>query len=106
LLKDKKGFKIFLSIGILIIPVAMYFVPLEWLKSQHSICLFRNLTGHECWGCGMTRAMFSAIHLRFYDALNFNRLSLVVLPLLIYIWAKTILSLLPGPGFFMGTKGK
>jgi hypothetical protein len=44
----------------------------------------------------MTRALFSAIHLRFSDAFHFNRLSIVVLPLLIYIWAKTILSLLPG----------
>jgi hypothetical protein len=94
LLKDKKGFKFFLCIGILLIPVAMYFVPLEWLKNQHSVCLFRNLTGHECWGCGMTRAMFSAIHFKFHDAVNFNRLSPVVIPLLIYIWAKTTVSML------------
>jgi len=94
LLKDKKGFKFFLSIGILLIPVAMYFVPLEWIKSQHSICLFRNLTGHECWGCGMTRAMFSAIHFKFRDAVNFNRLCPVVIPLLIYIWVKTTVSML------------
>jgi hypothetical protein len=81
-------------IGILLIPVVIYFVPLEWLKDQHSICIFRNLTGHECYGCGMTRAIFYAIHFRFDDAFHFNKLFLVVLPLLIYIWAKTILSLL------------
>jgi hypothetical protein len=81
-------------IGILLIPVAIYFIPLEWLKNQHTICLFKNITGHECWGCGMTRAIFSAIHFRFYDAWHFNKLFPVVLPLLIYIWAKRVLSLL------------
>jgi hypothetical protein len=99
LLKGKSQLKLLLVIGILLIPAAIHFIPLEWINNQHSVCLFRNLTGHECYGCGMTRAVFSAIHLRFTDAFRFNRLSLVVLPLLIYIWAKTILSLLPGNEF-------
>jgi len=81
-------------VGILLIPVVMYFTPLEWLRSQHSICIFRNLTGHECYGCGMTRALFSAMHFRFEEAFHYNKLFPVVFPLLIYIWAKRILSLL------------
>jgi hypothetical protein len=89
-----------MGIGILLIPVVMYFVPLEWLKNQHSICLFRNLTGHDCYGCGMTRAIFSALHFRFDDAFHFNRLYVVVLPLLVYIWAKTIITLVPASFYF------
>jgi hypothetical protein len=96
LLKGKSRLKYLTIIGILLIPAAIYFIPLEWIKNQHSVCLFKNLTGHECYGCGMTRAIFSAMHLRFTDAFRFNRLSPVVFPLLIYIWVKTILSLLPG----------
>jgi hypothetical protein len=80
----------------MLIPVALYFVPLEWFKNQNSVCLFKNLTGNECYGCGMTRAIFSAIHCRFEDAFHYNKLFLVVFPSLIYIWAKTILSLLSG----------
>jgi hypothetical protein len=82
--------------GVLLIPVVMFLVPPELISQQHSVCLFKNLTGHECYGCGMTRALFSAIHLRFEDAFNYNKLVVVVLPLLIYIWVKKILSLWPG----------
>jgi hypothetical protein len=89
----------FLAAGILMIPVVFYIIPLEWINNHHSICLFLNVTGHECYGCGMTRAVFSAIHFRFTDAFHFNRLSPVVFPLLIYIWAKTLVSLLPGTTF-------
>jgi hypothetical protein len=95
LLKNNNLLKILKSIGVLVIPAALFFVPLEWLKNQNSVCLFKNLTGNECYGCGMTRAIFSAIHFRFEDAFHYNKLFLVVLPLLIYIWAKTILSLWP-----------
>jgi hypothetical protein len=96
LLKNKTHLNQVLAIGILLIPVVIFLIPTEWIRNQHSICLFLNITGHECYGCGMTRAIFSAIHLRFSDAFHFNRLSPVVLPVLIYIWAKTIVSLLPG----------
>lgn len=84
-----------MALGIFLIPAVIYFVPTEWIRNQHSICLFLNITGHECYGCGMTRAVFAAIHLRFNDAFHFNRLSPVVVPLLVYIWVKTILYLLP-----------
>jgi hypothetical protein len=92
-LKDNKTIRIIKIAAILIMPVALYFVPLEWVKNQHSVCLFKNLTGMECYGCGMTRAILSAIHLQFENAFHFNKLFLIVFPLLIYIWAKTLLTL-------------
>lgn len=95
LLKSKNRFNILLITGLILIPVIIYCVPLEWVKSQHTICLYKNITGHECYGCGMTRAIFSALHMKFLDAIHYNRLCIVVLPILIYIWFKTILSLLP-----------
>jgi hypothetical protein len=93
LLKNKKLFWVVMFAGILLIPVALYIVPVDWLNSQHSICLFKNLTGKECYGCGMTRAIVSAVHFQFENAFNFNKLSLIVLPLLVYIWAKTLLAI-------------
>ena len=75
------------------IPIVLYLIPMGWLKNQHSVCLFKNITGHECYGCGMTRAILSAIHFHFADAFLYNRLFLIVLPLLIYIWAKKIVNL-------------
>ncbi|TAL40628.1 MAG: DUF2752 domain-containing protein [Methylovulum sp.] len=89
-LKDKKPYLIIKITGILLIPVVLYFMPLDWLINQHSICLFKNITGNECYGCGMTRALLSAIHFQFENAFHYNKLFLIVLPLLIYIWAKTL----------------
>jgi hypothetical protein len=40
----------------------------------------------------MTRAVLSAIHLRFGDAFMYNKLVVIVLPLLTFIWAKTLLA--------------
>jgi len=92
-LKDKKLIRFLKCTGVLIIPVVFYFVPLDWLNNQHSVCLYKNITGHECYGCGMTRAIVSAIHFQFKSAYQFNKLFLIVLPLLVYLWAKTLLTL-------------
>jgi hypothetical protein len=77
--------------GIALIPVILFFIPPELIMSQHSVCLIKNITGHECYGCGMTRAIFSAIHLHFRDAFMFNRLFIIVFPILIYIWLKMLI---------------
>ena len=98
-LNNKGLFRILKYAGIILIPVALYFVPQEWLISQNSVCLFKNLTGNECYGCGMTRAILSAIHFRFVDAFHYNKLFLIVLPVLIYIWAKTIIPVWRGSEF-------
>jgi hypothetical protein len=95
-LKDKKQFRLIKACGLLLFPVVLYLIPLEWLKNQHSICLFKNLTGYECYGCGMTRAILSAIHFQFENAFQYNKLFLIVLPVLIYIWAKNLINLWPG----------
>ena len=79
--------------GILLLPVVLFLLPLDWLKDQHSICLFKNLTGHDCYGCGITRAILSAIHFHFEDAFHYNKLFLVVFPVLIFIWTKKVVNL-------------
>jgi hypothetical protein len=92
-LKNKDLYRLLKFAGLLIIPAVIYFVPLEWLKDQNSVCLYKYLTGNECLGCGMTRAILSALHLQFENAFYYNRLFLIVIPLLAYIWAKTLISL-------------
>jgi hypothetical protein len=93
--EDKKLFQLIKLWGLLLVPVFLFFIPLEWLKNQHSICLFKNITGHECLGCGMTRAILSAIHFQFMQAVYYNKLFVVVLPILIYVWAKKLVNLWP-----------
>jgi hypothetical protein len=80
--------------GILLIPAVLYAIDPNWLNNQHSLCLFKNITGHECYGCGMTRAIVSAMHLKFREAWNFNRLVVIVFPLLIWVWIRIVVSLI------------
>jgi hypothetical protein len=98
-LENKRLIKILKCAGVLVIPVVLYFVPLDWLNNQHSICLYKNFTGHECLGCGMTRALISAVQLQFRSAYHFNKLFLIVLPILVYLWAKTLLALWYGNAY-------
>lgn len=92
-LKNNKIFRFLKVTGILIIPVILFFLPLQAVENNHSICIYKNLTGFECWGCGMTRAILSAIHFQFDKAFVYNRLVIIVLPLLFYIWLKTLKNL-------------
>ena len=84
---------------LLLVPIVLYLIPPEWIKNQRSICLYKFITGRECYGCGMTRAVFSAIHFHFSEAFYYNKLFLIVLPLLIYIWVKNLVHLRPGKKF-------
>jgi len=92
-LKNKNLIKKIKDIGILIIPIVLYLIPLNWLKNQHTICIIKNITGHDCYGCGMTRSILSALHFKFIDAYNYNKLIVIVLPLLIYVWLKFVIKL-------------
>lgn len=75
-------------------PLCVYVIPREWLFDEsHTLCLFHNLTGRDCWGCGMTRALVEVAYLNFADAWNFNRAVVIVAPLLIYLWTKWIFRL-------------
>ena len=82
-----------ITVGLL--PAFVYLIPREWLFDEgHTLCLFHNLTGQECWGCGMTRALVSVAYLDFEAAWGYNRAVVVVAPLLLYIWLKWILCLI------------
>lgn len=47
------------------------------------LCIFRNITGIACPGCGMTRSLIASAHLHFTDAIAFHPLGPPVLVLLI-----------------------
>ena len=44
-------------------------------------CIFRKLTGYKCPGCGMTHAMVEIWNGRYETAMQYNALSLTVLPI-------------------------
>lgn len=79
-----------LSINILLL-LFLYNLPLE---TNYSLCLYKNITGKECFNCGMTRAFLSILHFQFNQALDYNWRVVIVFPytVIIYIvaWYKYI----------------
>ena len=69
----------------------LFFVPTSLLESGHSICLIKNVFGVECPGCGMTRAILSVLHGNLVGAFQYNKLIVVVFPLLFYVCIKAII---------------
>lgn len=88
------NFRIFriLLIGTLFLFLAL--IPIEILENTSSICIFKNLFHHERFGCGMTRAISSILHFKFTTAFYYNKLVIVVFPILFIILLKDIFTLL------------
>lgn len=93
---DKEMYKLLcktnFNLGVLIlIPILFYFgVELLVHYNTHTICIFKFITGHECPGCGMTRAFSELFQFHFKEALEFNPRVVIVAPLLVYIWISTL----------------
>jgi len=76
--------------GLLLLPFFLFSVSIDELDGKQSICLFKNIFGFECYGCGITKAILSAIQFEFLRGYNYNKLIVIVMPLLIYVWGKEI----------------
>jgi len=75
---------------LLLVPLVLAFVPGDYFDTGESICISRLVADIDCPGCGMTRAIQHSLHLEFQEALAYNKLVVVVLPLLIIVWVKEI----------------
>jgi hypothetical protein len=51
------------------------------------LCPFREVTGLDCPGCGMTRAVAHVSRGRVGTALDYNLFLVVLIPVLLYLWA-------------------
>ncbi|MBR4952718.1 MAG: DUF2752 domain-containing protein [Alistipes sp.] len=80
-----------IKLGVLILlPFFLYVVPTEGIYNGESLCLIKRCFGVECWGCGITRAIFSVLYGNFAEAWCYNRLIVIVFPLLLWLWGKEI----------------
>lgn len=75
---------------LVIIPIILLLLPANYFDKGQSICLSVLLFEKKCYACGMTRAIQHLIHFDFHEAWNFNKLSFIVLPLLINSYLKEI----------------
>ena len=72
------------------IPLILLILPKNYFDNGESLCLSMLLLNKQCLGCGITRAIQHAIHFDFFLAWQFNKLVIIVLPVLLFIWVKKI----------------
>jgi hypothetical protein len=76
--------------SLLVLPMVLLVLPADYFDGGESLCLSVRLFSVECMGCGLTRGIMHLIHLDFNGAAYYNLLSFVVLPLLVYTWARWV----------------
>jgi hypothetical protein len=67
-------------------PLAFVLIPTRHIEKAPILCPFRRLTGHNCPGCGMTRAVSCLMHGRPRRAVAYNPRVLIVFPLMVWLW--------------------
>jgi hypothetical protein len=84
----------------ILVPISIFLLPMNFFDSDTTVvCLSRLLLDMECWGCGLTRSVMHALHCDFIGAWGYNKLIVVVLPLLIAVWAKNLWKILKRLGW-------
>ncbi len=78
-------------IFVAMLPLFFYMAVMLLVNTDFpSLCIFKNITGHECWGCGITRAFYALFHLQITKAYELNPRIVIVAPLMLYIWVITL----------------
>ena len=75
------------------IPFVLWILPAAFFDQGESLCLSQVLLDKECPGCGITRSVQHAVHFEFGVAWEFNKLIIIVLPFLVYLWGSIALKL-------------
>lgn len=71
--------------------LALYLAD-RWGTSIAIPCLFTWLTGHHCWGCGLSRALWSFVQGDFLKAYSYNPAIYLLLGFFLYRVIKIYLS--------------
>ena len=92
--KSNPKLKLFLFGLLLVFSVVLLFLPADFFDNGPTICISMLLFKKKCLGCGLTRGVQHLIHFDFKTAWEYNKLTFVVLPLLIgmliYEFIKTL----------------
>ncbi len=80
------------NLALLSIPIILFSLSQETIPTNKSLCLFSNIFEVQCYGCGTYRAIMSFLNVEIINALNYNINILFVIPLLLYIWIKKIMT--------------
>lgn len=74
----------------MIAPLVLLLLPADFFDTGESVCLSVQLFDMQCYGCGMTRAIQHLIHFDFHEAYTYNKLSFVVVVVLLVVWFQEI----------------
>ena len=66
-------------------------LPVDFFDNGRTVCLSVILFNKTCYGCAITLAVHHLIHLEFSEAYNFNKLVVLVFPLVSNLYLKEIL---------------
>lgn len=79
------------KMGVLILtPIFLMFSPADYFDQGQSISLFALLGVENYYSEGLTRACMHLLHFDFQGAMQYNRLSFVVVPLLVVVWGSAL----------------
>lgn len=65
--------------------ILLYNVPVN-SGIFNRLCIFKLITGNECWNCGMTRAFLCTLHFDLESAYQFNNKVIIVFPFTVGIY--------------------
>ena len=82
----------------LMFAVAWFYAPQA--QGGPVICVFHNLTGAPCPGCGLTRSVCALVHGRWGQAIGQHPLGPLVALLIVGIWASVLAKSLSRPGLY------
>lgn len=72
----------------ILLPLIFWLIPTARVESGPTFCLYKRVFGVPCPGCGMTRALSCAVHGHPRRAIAYNNRVVIVLPLLVFAWAR------------------
>ncbi len=89
-----KNLSTLLKIMGLLLLAAIPFINIDILGILPDLCIYKNLTGKECWGCGMTRSFFALCSGKVVESIHFNWRIVIIFPVIVYLYIKKITGLL------------
>lgn len=85
---------------LLAVPLTLWVLPAAFFDDTGvATCPSVLFFNAECLGCGMTRAIMHFHHLRFDDAVYYNRASFLIYPALVIVWFIWVSNALKALGF-------
>lgn len=75
-------------ISLVLAPFVLLFFPANYFDTGKTICPSKRILNMDCLGCGLTRSTQHLLHLEFKKAWEYNKLIIIVFPVMVYYWIK------------------